>query len=96
MEKADSLRREDDHELVRRLVSTNGGEAESAFTELYEKYKRRVYATACRILHDRNLAADATQAAFLTILRKADRFDFRSAFSSWIYRVTVNQCIDLS
>ena len=44
---------------------------------------------------DSALAADATQLAFITVLRKAGKFKFQSAFSSWLYRVAVNCCIDL-
>ena len=67
---------------------------EAAFEELYRKYRDRVFNLACRVLNDRGQAADATQETFLTLMRKARRFNFRSAFTSWLYRVTVNQCLD--
>jgi RNA polymerase sigma-70 factor (ECF subfamily) len=87
--------REEDFELVRRLCSGDPAHAEPAFDVLYAKYRDQVFNLSCRVLHDRALAADATQEAFLSVLRKAHKFKFRSAFSSWLYRVTVNLCIDL-
>ncbi len=87
--------REEDVELVRRLGSPEPSVRESAFAALYDKYKDRIFSTSCRILNDRDLAADATQATFLAVFRKARKFDFRSKFSSWLYRVAVNQCLDI-
>jgi RNA polymerase sigma-70 factor, ECF subfamily len=89
------LDREEDFELVHQLASRDREVVDAAFSRLYEKYAGRIYSTAIRILNDHALAADATQVAFITVLRKAGKFDFRSAFSSWLYRVTVNRCIDL-
>jgi len=86
--------REEDFELVRRLCSGDAQTVESAFDVLYDKYKGRVFNTAVRILGDRAAAADVTQETFLSVLRKARKFNFRSAFSSWLYRVAVNLCID--
>ncbi|MCU0727280.1 MAG: sigma-70 family RNA polymerase sigma factor [Planctomycetes bacterium] len=86
---------QEDHELVRRIRSTDRVTAESAFDALYRKYRDRVFGIAVRILNDRGLAADATQATFLAVFRKLRQFDFRSAFSSWLFRVTVNQSLDL-
>ena len=87
--------REQDFALVRQLCSRDRKAVDSAFTQLYDLYESKVFGTALRVLGDRALAADATQLTFLTVLRKAGKFDFRSAFSSWLYRVAVNRCIDL-
>jgi RNA polymerase sigma-70 factor (ECF subfamily) len=89
------LDRQEDYELVRRIRSSDRVTSEAAFDELYRKHRDTVFRLAARILDDRDLAADATQAAFLAVFRKLRGFDFRSAFSSWLYRVTVNQCLDL-
>jgi RNA polymerase sigma-70 factor (ECF subfamily) len=93
-ERTGTLAREEDFELVRDLCARSSDLVERAFETLYERYKDRVYGTACRILNDRSLASDVTQETFLLILRKAHKFNFRSAFSSWLYRVAVNLCID--
>ncbi len=39
-------------------------------------------------------AADATQEALITIARRIDRFDGRSKFTTWLYRVATNACLD--
>jgi RNA polymerase sigma-70 factor (ECF subfamily) len=46
------------------------------------------------MLRDRDAALDATQDTFLTVFRKADRFQAKAAFSTWLYRVAVNTCYD--
>jgi len=89
------LDREEDFELVRQLGSRIRETSDAAFRQIYDKYEQRVFATALRIMGDSALAADATQLAFITVLRKAGKFKFQSAFSSWLYRVAVNCCIDL-
>ncbi len=89
------LDREPDFALVRQLCSRDRKAVDSAFSQLYDQYETKVFGTALRVLGDRALAADATQLTFLTVLRKARKFNFRCAFSSWLYRVAVNRCIDL-
>jgi RNA polymerase sigma-70 factor (ECF subfamily) len=66
-----------------------------AFEELMRAHEDRVFAVCLRMLRDREAALDAVQETFVTVLRKADRFAGRSAFSTWLYRVAVNTCHDL-
>ncbi|MEN8150569.1 MAG: sigma-70 family RNA polymerase sigma factor [Planctomycetota bacterium] len=89
------MSREEDYDLVRQLVTRDPRAREAAFDALFTKFQNRVFNTACRVLGDRDLAADVTQETFITIMKKAGRFDFRAAFSSWVYRITVNLCIDV-
>ncbi len=79
-----------DEHLVRRFLAGDAG----AFTELARRHERRVYALCLRILGDRDDAADASQDAFLMVLRKLDQFRGDAAFSTWLHRVTVNVCYD--
>jgi RNA polymerase sigma-70 factor (ECF subfamily) len=53
-----------------------------------------VFGICLRMLRDRDAALDATQDTFLTLFRKADRYKSEAAFSTWLYRVTVNTCYD--
>jgi RNA polymerase sigma-70 factor (ECF subfamily) len=89
------LAREDDYDLVRQVASRRSEESRAAFDELFRRHRETVFNLSVRVLGDRSHAADVTQETFLTVLRKAGRFDFRAAFSSWLYRITVNRCIDL-
>ncbi len=67
-----------------------------AFEELMRAHEDRVFAVCLRMLRDREAALDATQETFITVFRKADRFAGRSAFGTWLYRVAVNTCHDVS
>lgn len=66
-----------------------------AFHDLMSRHEDRVFAICMRTMRDREAALDALQETFLTVFRKADRFSGKSAFSTWLYRVTVNTCYDL-
>jgi RNA polymerase sigma-70 factor (ECF subfamily) len=79
-----------DIELVNRYLS---GDID-AFNELMDAHQDRVFGICLRMLRDREAALDATQDTFLTVFRKADKFQARAAFSTWLYRVAVNTCYD--
>lgn len=83
---------DEDVRLVDRFLQ---GEAE-AFDTLYGKYYDRVYAVALGVLLRPEEAADATQEIFTLIYRNLKKFDKRSKFSTWIYRVAVNRSIQQS
>ncbi len=84
-----------DLELIGRFDDRDPKVRERAFTVIFERHQRRAADLAYRVLGDRALAADAVQEAFLTVYRKASRFQARARFTSWLYRVVLNQCIDL-
>ncbi len=65
-----------------------------AFDALVRSHQDRVFAICLRMLRDRDAALDATQDTFVTLFRKADRYKAEAAFSTWLYRVTVNVCYD--
>jgi RNA polymerase sigma-70 factor (ECF subfamily) len=65
-----------------------------AFNELVAAHEDRVFGICIRMLRNREAALDATQDTFLTVFRKADRYRAKAAFSTWLYRVTVNTCYD--
>ena len=84
-----------DVELVHRLGSADPREREAAFAILFERHRQKAFDLAWRVLGDAALAADAVQEAFLTVYRKGPRFEARAQFTSWLYRVVMNQSIDL-
>ncbi len=59
-----------------------------------ELHFERVHALCRRILCDDFDAEDATQDALVAAVRALGRFDGRSSFSTWLYRITTNVCID--
>lgn len=66
----------------------------TAFNELMDAHEDMVFAICLRMLRHRESALDATQETFLTVFRKADRYQAKAAFSTWLYRVAVNTCYD--
>ena len=88
---ARTARKVDDRELVRRAQN---GEKE-AFEVLVTKHHGRVFAVAGGILRNREDVEDIAQQVFLKAYFSLKRFDQRSAFSTWLYKITVNECWDL-
>ena len=80
-----------DEDLVE---STLGGE-ENAFSQLYDRYRRPVYSTVCRIVQDAEAARDATQEVFVKLYRSLRSWNpGKSKFSTWLYRLAANHAID--
>jgi RNA polymerase sigma-70 factor, ECF subfamily len=81
----------DDRELVRRAQ----GEDQQAFEELIRRHQHRVFAVAAGILRRREDVEDIAQQVFVKAYFSLKRFDQRAAFSTWLYKITVNECWDL-
>lgn len=65
------------------------------FTQLYRRYASKVFAKCISMLGDEGLARDATQDIFIKILLNLSKFTEQSSFSTWVYSITYNYCIDL-
>lgn len=59
---------------------------------LYDKYKDGIYSYCCRFFDNEDDAADCTQEIFIRVFRNIGNFRFKSLFSTWLYRVAVNNC----
>jgi len=81
----------DDRELVRRAQA----EDKEAFEELIRRHQHRVFAVAGGILRRREDVEDIAQQVFVKAYFSLKRFDQRAAFSTWLYKITVNECWDL-
>src|SRR6202158_384722 len=81
----------DDRELVR-LAQADDKEA---FEELVRRHQNRVFAVAGGILRRREDVEDIAQQVFVKAYFSLKRFDQRAAFSTWLYKITVNECWDL-
>ncbi len=64
------------------------------FSKLYDRYAPKVFGKCLALLKDRTEAEDATQEIFVKIFSKLATFDERSKFSTWLYSITYNLCID--
>ncbi len=75
------------------VARARGGDHE-AFRTLVERYQGRAYRLALRVLGDEEQARDVVQEAFLKAYSALDRFEGRSRFYTWLYRLVFNLCID--
>jgi RNA polymerase sigma-70 factor (ECF subfamily) len=81
---------ETDIELARRCL---GGDS-SAFAGILEIYQDRVYSFALRLLKDPAAAEDAAQEAFVNAFRGLASYNPAYPFSSWLFRIAHNACMD--
>jgi len=81
----------DDRELVRRAQGTD----KAAFEELIRRHQHRVFAVAGGILKRREDVEDIAQQVFVKAYFSLKKFDQRAAFTTWLYKITVNECWDL-
>lgn len=77
------------------LVRAKRGELD-AFEELVRRYEKRVYAVALRSSGSPEDAADIVQEVFLRAWRSIESFRGDSGFSTWLFRITMNLCVDFA
>jgi len=65
-----------------------------AFKELVERYQRKVYSICYGVLKDPEASMDVSQEVFIKVYRYLGKFNRESSFYTWLYRITVNMCID--
>ncbi len=80
----------EDSELVERAQE---GDRE-AFQQLVERYQEKVYSICYSKLDDKQDSYDVSQEVFIKVYRYLDSFNHESSFYTWLYRITVNTCID--
>jgi len=89
-ERLSKYRQLDDSELVQ-LVKA--GEAEP-FDELVRRHSVKIHDLCYKILRNYDDASDIAQETFIKAYRKINKFDGRSQFSTWLYRIAVNNCLN--
>jgi len=67
---------------------------QAAFAELVELYQEKLYHMAYRMLNNRQEAEDVVQDTFMRVYNNLERYDDTMKFSTWIYRIATNLCID--
>ncbi len=65
-----------------------------AFEQLVNLYKDKIFHLGYRMLNDKHEAEDIVQETFLRVYKNLDKFDEAHKFSTWIYRIATNLCID--
>ncbi len=79
-----------DHALLRQALDGD----EAGFSGLVERHQRRAYRVARNLVPTDEDAQDLAQEAFLRVFKSLDRFDFNHEFTTWLYRIVTNLCID--
>ncbi len=80
-----------DFEVINKYLET---QASRCFKLLYSRYAAKIYGKCLSIMKDEVLAEDATQEIFMKIFTNLSRFEDKAKFSTWIYSITYNYCID--
>lgn len=65
-----------------------------AFSKMYEFYKDKIYNLCLYMTKNQQDAEDIMQDIFLSVWKNIKKFNYQSKFSSWIYQIAVNHCID--
>jgi RNA polymerase sigma factor (sigma-70 family) len=81
-----------DAEVVRLYLQTQRSDY---FSMLYQRYASKVFGKCISILKDYDEAKDAVQDIFVKIMTNLANFGERAQFSTWIYSITYNYCIDI-
>jgi len=81
---------EEDFELLAKFKKGD----RQAFELLVRKHKTTVFNTIYSIIGNAQEADDIAQEVFLKVYTKAGSFKGKSSFSTWLYRITVNKCVD--
>ena len=69
-------------------------QASNCFNLLYQRYSTKIYSKCIAMLKNEEQAADATQEIFMKIFLNLSKFSEKSKFSTWVYSITYNYCID--
>lgn len=79
-----------DEELVLHIIK---GRTE-LFSVIIDRYQSKVFSTACKYTHDYEEAQDLTQEIFIRLYNNLQSYKSKASFSTWLYRIAVNRCID--
>lgn len=85
-----ALAQASDEELI---AAYKNGKVE-AFRTLVERHEKPVYRFCLRSLGNPEAAADATQEVFLRVVRNAPKWEHKAKFTTWLYTIARNYCID--
>ena len=78
-----------DNDLI--IEARNGNN--TAFTNLFYRYDKKVFSIAAQYFQSSDDAKDVYQEVFIRVYKGLKKFEFRSEFSTWLFRVTTNVCL---
>lgn len=80
----------DDQIIISNILEGNT----NAFAQLVDRYKDLVFTLSLRMLRNREEAEEVSQDTFIKVFKSLNKFKGKSKFSTWIYRVAYNTCLD--
>jgi RNA polymerase sigma factor (sigma-70 family) len=86
-----SQRSQEDLELVRLAVENKD---QQAFAKLMARYKDSIFFMVLKMVHNRDDAEDITIESFGKAFNRLDKYDAKYAFSTWLFKIATNSCID--
>ncbi len=81
----------DDFKIIEQVLEGR----EEAYAVLIERYEQLVFTLALRMLKNREDAEEASQDVFVKAFKALNKFKGEAKFSTWIYRITYNKCLDM-
>jgi len=82
---------DEDYELVQQSQAG----IKKAFEQLFVKYHKKVFNKCYSMLSIREDAEDAAQEVFFNVHKKINTFKNESKFSTWLYQITINHCLNI-
>jgi RNA polymerase sigma-70 factor (ECF subfamily) len=79
-----------DEQLIKEITSGN----HAAFKSLMEKYQLQVFRTVTGFVHTKEDAEEVTQDIFVRVYQSLSSFQHDAEFSTWLYRITINMCLN--
>jgi RNA polymerase sigma-70 factor (ECF subfamily) len=83
-----------DRTIDERVIEACRNGDREAFRLLFEAYKDRVYSIALHFTGEETAARDVTQQVFLKLMTKIDQYHSHAGFTTWLYRLVANTCMD--
>ncbi|GAB2522958.1 RNA polymerase sigma factor [Spirosoma aerophilum] len=80
-----------DEDLIQKHLANNPN---VCFETLYNRYVSKVYRRCLSLTKDNEKAQDFTQDIFMRTFERLDRFEAKSSFSTWLYSISFNYCMD--
>lgn len=81
---------EEDLQWIEEVLAGN----KQAYAHIINKYKNPLYATILRMTKNPQDAQDLVQEAFIKVYHQLGKYGQKGSFSSWLYRVAINHCMD--
>ena len=89
-DEARAVSKEEDMMLIHRALNND----QSAYRTLMKKYRKLVQNLIYKMISNKDDVEDLTQEAFIKAFNSLDKFDMEFAFSTWLYKIASNNCID--